>query len=45
MQIVFFSAENVTAKNFGEHGFFISAGDPPAERGNASGFILDSCPI
>jgi hypothetical protein len=42
----FFRAENVTVENFGEHGFFISAGgDPPADPGNASGFVLDSCVI
>jgi hypothetical protein len=39
-----FRAEDLTVENFGEHGFFISAGDP-GEPGNASGFILDSCRI
>jgi hypothetical protein len=41
----FFRAENVSIHNFGEHEIFISAGSPPAEPGNATGFLLDSCVI
>jgi hypothetical protein len=38
-----FHAQNVVVENFGEHGFFINAGDPPAEVGNAIAFLLMKC--